>query len=379
MADAPPGTTHALRRGVRREEDRAGRRAVRASWLRRLLGVPLTLKLAGANLLVLFLAGGVVAADRPDNADIWIIGGALALGLLLNALLVRYALRPVWELERVASRVWSGDFGARVPGSAVADREMKRVGRTFNLLLDAIAGDRERMRALAMQALRAQDDERSRIARELHDSTAQNIAALTYQLAAAARSASEAGQPALEATLRDLHEQTGELLEEVRLLSHAIHPRVLDDLGLVPALEWLARRTREHTALDVQVDAELAGDSVAMSDATAAALYRVAQESLRNVERHAAARSAHLTLREDAGDVILEVADDGRGFDLAEAEARRPGMGLFSMRERLGLVGGTFEVQTSSGRGTRVRARAPRDSFAPRHTVPFSPPASELR
>ncbi|MGZ8413697.1 MAG: sensor histidine kinase [Gemmatirosa sp.] len=341
--------------------------------------MPLTLKLAGANLLVLFLAGGVVAADRPDNADIWIIGGALALGLLLNALLVRYALRPVWELERVASRVWSGDFGARVPGSAVADREMKRVGRTFNLLLDAIAGDRERMRALAMQALRAQDDERSRIARELHDSTAQNIAALTYQLAAAARSASEAGQPALEATLRDLREQTGELLEEVRLLSHAIHPRVLDDLGLVPALEWLARRTREHTALDVQVDAELAGDSVAMSDATAAALYRVAQESLRNVERHAAARSAHLTLREDAGDVILEVADDGRGFDLAEAEARRPGMGLFSMRERLGLVGGTFEVQTSSGRGTRVRARAPRDSFAPRHTVPFSPPASELR
>jgi signal transduction histidine kinase len=369
---------HALRRGVRHEV-RAGRRGVEAPWLRRLLGVPLTLKLAGANLLVLLLAGLVLAAGRPDSVDVWIVGGALALGLVLNTLLVRYALRPVWELERVASRVWSGDFAARVPASAVADREMKRVGRTFNLLLDSLAADRERMRALAMQAVRAQDDERSRIARELHDSTAQNIAALTYQLTAAARTAGEAGQPALEATLRELREQTGALLEEVRLLSHAIHPRVLDDLGLVAALEWLARQTREHTALDVQVDAELSGDAAAMSDATAAALYRVAQESLRNVERHARAATARLTLREDAGDVILEVVDDGRGFDVAEAEQRRPGMGLFSMRERLGLVGGAFEVQTSIGRGTRVRARAPRDSFAPRHTVPFSPPASELR
>jgi signal transduction histidine kinase len=116
-----------------------------------------------------------------------------------------------------------------------------------------------------------------------------------------------------------------------------------------------------------------------MSDATAAALYRVAQEALRNVERHARAESARLTLRADGAHVILDVTDDGRGFDVAEAEARRPGMGLFSMRERLGLVGGALDVHTSPGRGTRVRARAPRDSFAPRHTVPFSPPASELR
>lgn len=380
VVDALPPAAPTLRRAPRRD-DRAGRPGARSPWLRRVLGVPLTAKLTGANLMVLLLAvvGLALAAGRPDHLDVWIVGGALALGLVVNSLLVRYALRPVWELERVASRVWAGDFAARVPASAVADREMTRVGRTFNLLLDSIATDRERMRTLAMQAVRAQDDERSRIARELHDSTAQTIAALTYQLAAAAREAGERGQPGLETTLRDLREQTGELLEEVRTLSHAIHPRVLDDLGLVPALEWLARRTREHTELDVQVDADVPGDPADMSDATAAALYRVAQEALRNVERHASARSARLTLRADGDDVILEVTDDGRGFDVAEAQARRPGMGLFSMRERLGLVGGTFDVYTTVGRGTRVRARAPRDSFAPRHTVPFSPPASELR
>ena len=366
-----------------RPVDPAGRRVASGGrgLLRRLLGVSLTAKLAGANLLVLLVAlvALVTAAGRPDHLDAYIVGAALALGLLVNTLLVRAALRPVWELERVASRVWAGDFGARVPGSAVADREMTRVGRTFNLLLDSLAEDRERMRALAMQAVRAQDDERSRIARELHDSTAQTIAALTYQLAAAARQAGENGQPTLQSTLQELREQTGELLEEVRLLSHAIHPRVLDDLGLVPALEWLARQTRQHAALDVQVDAALPPEATEMSDTTAAALYRVAQEALRNVERHARAGSARLTLRADGAHVILDVTDDGRGFDVAEAEARRPGMGLFSMRERLGLVGGALDVHTSPGRGTRVRARAPRDAFAPRHTVPFSPPASELR
>jgi signal transduction histidine kinase len=96
-----------------------------------------------------------------------------------------------------------------------------------------------------------------------------------------------------------------------------------------------------------------------MSDVTAGTLYRVAQESLRNVERHAGARAARVELRPAGDDVLLEVTDDGRGFDLADAERRRPGMGLFSMRERVALVGGTLEIDAAPGRGTRVVARAP--------------------
>jgi len=119
----------------------ARRAGARPAWQRALLGVPLTVKLAGANLVVLLLAviALVYAAGRADHLDAWIVGGALALGFVVNSLLVRYALRPVWELEHVASRVWAGDFAARVPGSDVADREMSRVGRTFNLLLDSLA------------------------------------------------------------------------------------------------------------------------------------------------------------------------------------------------------------------------------------------------
>lgn len=355
--------------------------SARPPWMRRVLAVPLTAKLVGANLLVVALAGAALAASsaRAGTADWVILLAALALGLALNCALVGLALRPIWELERVAGRVWRGDLAARVPASGVADRHVARLGRTFNLLLDSLADDHERLRALATRTIRAQDDERSRIARELHDSTAQAIAALTYQLSAAAHDAAAGGQPALEARLRGLREQAGELLEEVRLMSHAIHPRVLDDLGLVPAIEWLARQTRTVAGLEVAVASTLDHRAAAMSDATAAALYRVAQESLRNVERHAGASAARVRLHPDGEHVILEVADDGRGFDLAEAEARRPGMGLFSMRERLALVGGSLAIDAVPGRGTRVRARAPFDPFAPRLVAPFSPPPSELR
>lgn len=349
---------------------------------RALLGAPLTAKLVGANGLVALAAIVALARASTPAPDVRIAAVALVIALGINLLLVRLALRPVWELERVATRVWKGDFAARVPATVLADGDMQRVGRTINLLLDALADDRQRLRALALQAVRAQDDERSRIARELHDSTAQTIAALGWQLAAVARDAED---PAVRERVLALREQAGALLEEVRALSHAIHPRVLDDLGLVPALEWLSRQTREHAGLEVDVADRLDAEAERMSDVTAATLYRVAQESLRNVERHADARSAHVELRPLGEDVLLEITDDGRGFDLAEAERRRPGMGLFSMRERVALVGGTLEIDTAPGRGTRVVARAPLafvgPTGGPARPLPFMPPtpASGLR
>jgi len=199
----------------------------------------------------------------------------------------------------------------------------------------------------------AQDEERARVARELHDSTAQMLAAVMLQLGVAAK---ESTSPALDARIATLRELASEALEEVRSLSHTIHPRVLDDLGLAAALEWLARQSREQDALDVEV---FAGDGPAISKLPASVLYRVAQEALRNAVRHAAARRVELWLRQAPGTATLEVVDDGRGFDVRRAEERRPGMGLFSMRERVGLVNGTLAVVSAPGRGTRIVATVP--------------------
>jgi signal transduction histidine kinase len=143
----------------------------------------------------------------------------------------------------------------------------------------------------------------------------------------------------------------------VRCLSHTMHPRVLDDLGLAAALEWLARQTRAEEPFDVHVAAE--DGELGIPEHLASVLYRVAQEALRNAARHAEAHRVEVTLRRADGAATLEVVDDGRGFDLRRAEERRPGMGLFSMRERVGLVNGRLVVSSAPGRGTRVVATVP--------------------
>jgi signal transduction histidine kinase len=316
------------------------------------LRVPLTAKLVGANLgVVAVLTVAWVASGSTMSSGVAL---AIVAVLVLYVFAVAVALRPIRDLEEVASRVWRGDFGARVEQSAVADDQVLRVGRMFNLLLDGLANDRERMRALAAEVIEVGDRERAALARELHDSTAQRLAALLLQISAAAR---DAADPALAARLAAIRDAAEEVTEEVRLLSHTVHPRVLDDLGLVPALRKLARDSSAGTGIDIDVEAETSGANIPQP--VASVLYRVAQEAVRNAVRHAAARRVRVVLQEAEGTATLEVIDDGKGFDLEEAERRRPGMGLLSMRERVSLVDGELVIRTAPRGGTAISAMVP--------------------
>jgi len=316
------------------------------------LRVPLVAKLVGANLgVVAVLTVAWVASGATMNSDVLF---AIVAVLVLHLVAVAIAIRPIRDLEDVASRVWKGDFGARVERSAVADDQVLRVGSMFNLLLDGLAADRARMRALAAEVIEVGDRERAALARELHDSTAQRLAALQLEISAAARDAKDRELATRLATIRDAAE---DVTEEVRLLSHTVHPRVLDDLGLVPALHKLARDSSTGTGIDVDVEANTDGASV--PHPVAAALYRVAQEAVRNAVRHAAPRRVRVVLYQENGSATLEVLDDGKGFDLQEAERRRPGMGLLSMRERVSLVDGELAIRTAPGGGTAISATVP--------------------
>lgn len=327
------------------------------SLVERVLRVPLLAKLAGANLLIVASAMVGVLIERrlpvPGNA-VSILGIALGASLIVNLALVYVALRPLSDLESTASRLTAGDMEARVPASVLADRDIARVGSTLNALLDRITEDRARERRLAAQVISAQDEERARVARELHDSTAQILTAVMLQLGAAARESTTEPLNARIATLREL---AAEALEEVRSLSHTMHPRVLDDLGLAAALEWLARQARAQGGSDVHVAA--AEFQPPLPATLAAAFYRVAQEAIRNAARHGEAQHVNVQLRREGRSAVLEISDDGLGFDVASAEKRRPGMGLFSMRERIGLVNGRLSVSSAPGRGTRVMAKVP--------------------
>lgn len=317
------------------------------------LRVPLAAKLIGANLLVvaLVLSAWLGTGGHASPAMLVVLGAFVAahLGLVL------LALRPIRDLEDVASRVWHGDFGARVDPSAVADHDVLRIGSMFNVLLDGLESDRAKMRALASEVIAVGDRERSALARELHDSTAQRLAALLLQISAAAR---DCADPALRDRLMQARDSAEELTEEVRLLSHTLHPRVLDDLGLVPALRKLARDTAATTRVRVDVDVSRVETQVPSRDA--AVLYRVAQEAVRNAVRHASPANVRVALRSDPRSAELSVTDDGSGFDPAMATGAGAGLGLLSMRERVALVDGKLEITSKSGRGTTVLAVIPR-------------------
>jgi len=325
----------------------------------RMLRVPLGYKLAGANLLIVLAAWGAYAAYHAAAAD-WrmlaVMAIALALGLAVNLLLVSIALRPIRDLEETATRVWSGDLETRVPRSVVADADLAQVGGMLNILLTALSEDRARVRTLAQEVVRSGDRERSRVGKELHDSIAQSLAALRYQLIAIER---EAQDLELAEKLRTVRQSAGEVLEQVRLLSLTVHPQILDDLGLVAALRHLARTMTDGAAIAVSVTPEVESQLRDLPSDVAVAVYRVARESVANALRHGAPTGIDIRVGLAGDDLVMHVEDDGNGFDPADTEREGQAMGLFQMRERIALLNGKVEIVSGPQQGTDVRVRVP--------------------
>ena len=209
------------------------------------------------------------------------------------------------------------------------------------------------LRRLTNSVETARESERTRIARELHDELGQELTALRYELKVARiRFAHEPA--AIGENLAELEELVGRTTRTTRSIVTALRPKVLDDLGLFAAAEWLARETQERTGLACRL--ELPEAELELPSDLASTAFRVLQESLTNVAKHARATGVALSLQREEGALLVEVRDDGAGFDPG---ARAPGVGLVGMRERVRYAGGQLEVDTAPGGGTRVRARLP--------------------
>lgn len=318
-----------------------------------MLRVPLLWKLFGANAVIVVGTATTAIASHVDEPRVWItMSTALLVTFWVNSALVYLALRPLAALEDAAGRVSRGERSVRVPQSALADRNMARVGETINRLVDRLTADRFHMRKLAAQVITAGDVERARIARQLQDSAAQTLAALSLQASSASR---ECTDPDMTARLAVIHSLAIDSLEEIRTLAQTVYPRVLDDVGLPAALQWLARRLR---TVDVDVTVEL-GDPVALSRDVEAALYHVASEALDSALSNGQPSHVMLRLTSDAARVTLEVMDDGAGFDMGADGLSFAERGYREIAERLSLVDGVLGVDSVPGRGTRVTASVP--------------------
>lgn len=210
-------------------------------------------------------------------------------------------------------------------------------------LLESLSGIQQRFRQLARAVWRVEEDERRRLARELHDNLGQELTALRLRLERLPAGEDRDAAVAIAA----------QALEDVRNLSRLLRPPVLDDLGLAAALEWLARRMREDAGLPVRVTGSIDAD---LDDETETLLFRIAQEGLTNVVKHAEATRAEIILQRVADRLELRIRDNGRGFDAARLSSGETsaGVGLAGMRDRVALFGGDLVVSSAPGRGTTV-------------------------
>jgi len=335
-----------------------------------LLGLPIIYKVLIANtaIVVVGALGGTwltlkIARGAPTEEHYGLLGVFALVGVMasvvVNYLVLRAAFAPLSTLEATVSEVRNGNVDARAPRSTFSDPAFEQLRGTLNSMLDAVATYRRRLRNLSSQVITAQEEERKRISRELHDETAQSLTSLLVRLRLLqdARDLDEVKVGA--AQLRELTAQT---LEEVRKLAVELRPTTLDHLGLVAALEWYSREYAQR--LDAEVDFRTEGLAGRLHPEVELVIYRVVQEALTNIARHAQATRAQIALlfRDDA--VEVEVEDDGLGFDLQEATSTRErGLGLFGMRERVELIGGTFAIDSRIGQGTCINVRVPITSW----------------
>jgi signal transduction histidine kinase len=223
---------------------------------------------------------------------------------------------------------------------------------------------REETRRLADMVIHAQEEERRRVARELHDEANQLLAALMTTVDAAEAAAARHGQPELTATLGRLRRLASATLRDLQRIATELRPPALDEFGLLPALIRHVRDRTAGTSLDASVDT--VGRLRRLPPTVEVALYRIAQEALANVQKHSDARSVRLRLRFLPDTVLLEVCDDGVGFELdGEHGAGRSRLGIAGMRERASIAGGTLRVTSRPGGGTQISTSIPLGAEAP--------------
>jgi two-component system sensor histidine kinase UhpB len=306
-----------------------------------------------------YLATRLQGNSRPIVLVGFVVTG-LALSVVINFMLLKLALYPLEHLRETMVQVQAGDLTRKAPVTG-QDPDADQLASSFNTMLAAID---ELAKSRASQILHAQEQERKRIARELHDETSQVLTSLLISMALLEESVATEEARKRVADIRALAHQT---LRAVRNLSIDLRPSALDDLGLLPALRWYIKEYQQKCAIEVEFVAS--GFRERLPAEMETAIYRIVQESMTNTAKHAHAQHVWILLEEDGKRVHARVRDDGRGFD-AQAVLKTPwqdrGLGLSGMLERAGLLDGTVEIVshptgsgTSSATGTTIDISIP--------------------
>jgi signal transduction histidine kinase len=261
--------------------------------------------------------------------------------------------------DYLAQLVFSVSHGLNRAQLARRNAQLARELAAINRSLEAQVEARTReLRSLSNRLLQVQETERREVARELHDQIGQMLTGVKFQLEAAALAA----EAPLQGKLREILGLATELLARTRNLTLQLRPQLLDDLGVRAAVEWHLQLFQRQTGIGVAAEISLPPGRLPGELETS--IFRVVQEALTNVARHSGATSAHLTIVANETHILVEITDRGNGFDVAQVRGTRDSLGLAGMIERVQLAGGTMEIVSSPGKGTRVHASFPRPAPA---------------
>ena len=290
---------------------------------------------------------------RQTQAAPLILIPALAFALLAVIFGLRQIVQPLQALERKAAELGRSRFETIEEPVGGID-EIKSLQRTLVEMAHQLRASRDSIRRYVGALTRAQEEERRRVARELHDQTVQSLIALDQQSQIAQMAVRRGAADAAD-RLTDVRQLTAGLLDELRRVIRGLRPIYLEDLGLLAALEILAHET--EAAAGANVAFETQGMPVRLAPEREIAIFRIAQEALSNIARHAQARHIDIRMEFNQGHLVLTIRDDGTGFERTPAPtdlAAAGHYGLLGMQERSELIGATLDIRSSPGEGTTV-------------------------
>jgi signal transduction histidine kinase len=297
------------------------------------------------------------SAAREEVQEMFVngvVGGTIiiVLVIVIAMMLARAVERPVAALSLAAEAAAGGAFDGV---TAAGPSEIAQLADTFNVMLARRLDVERELKALSERLLLVQEEERTRIARELHDDLGQALTALKMDVGGLLSMTKTS--PADESLRNRIIATLDETVTAVQRLSAELRPSVLDDLGLPSAIESEALRFEQRTGIECELSLPKHPE-LRVGGPAATAIYRIVQEALTNVARHANASRVEVRLRERPDELLLEVRDDGRG--ITEAEMNNPiSLGLIGIRERADMAGGTVHFEGVAGRGTIVSVRIP--------------------
>ncbi|MEA2421234.1 MAG: two-component system, NarL family, sensor histidine kinase UhpB [Thermoleophilaceae bacterium] len=310
--------------------------------------VAVNVLLVVATLFAATAAANLNLAVHDERLSFLLLALTIVLVLLVNMMMLRRRFLP---LERLIEQIEAVDSStAEAPALDGGDEKAEEIGRlaaAFERMLGRIEDERRQSGGLV---LRAQEEERRRLARDLHDEVNQALTAILLRLEAL----SQGAPPELSSELTEVKRLVNQAMGELLQLARQLRPTALDDHGLLPAMATQVRRFAAQTGIKADLNAR--GESAKLAPDEEIAVYRIAQEALANVARHADASVVEIDLTAGEDGVELTVRDDGRGF-----ETHRPatGLGLAGMAERARLVGGDLTIESQPGAGTELCLRVP--------------------